>query len=400
MNKKYQIFISSTYEDLKEERAKVVATILKSYQFPIGMEMFSADNTEQWQQIQRTIDSSDYYILIIKRRYGSMTKEGISYTEKEYNYAKEKKIPTLAFIVGKDANISNKDIEDDPKKMDLLSKFINRVKKDNPCDFWNNADELCTLVNQALQKQFDTNERIGWVRADTKYTLSNIIHEYVDSQIPSYCYGLADIMTARLEKMLHFKNIIKKIKRIINVDFFDDTSIKVSITNLEEYYCHPNKFKILFNACRQQAESFKVTNLKLNDIDYLNDVEINSNCIKSSDAFNYQVQSNEIILDKPIHKIEYSNSYHSNIDDFFISYKIHSPCYEFNVTVTLNHANDDYSVLCSTFSSAERVEQKDYSDYELHAGNTCDINFPTWSLPGSGYVVTIKKKKTNIFNSI
>lgn len=93
MNKKYQIFISSTYEDLKEERAKVVATILKSYQFPIGMEMFSADNTEQWQQIQRTIDSSDYYILIIKRRYGSMTKEGISYTEKEYNYAKEKKYP-------------------------------------------------------------------------------------------------------------------------------------------------------------------------------------------------------------------------------------------------------------------------------------------------------------------
>lgn len=49
MEKKFQIFISSTYEDLKEERAKLVATILKDYHFPIGMEMFSADNVEQWE---------------------------------------------------------------------------------------------------------------------------------------------------------------------------------------------------------------------------------------------------------------------------------------------------------------------------------------------------------------
>lgn len=116
MDKKFQIFISSTYEDLKEERSKVVATILKSNHFPIGMEMFSADNIEQWEQIKRTIDSSDYYILIIKRRYGSMTKEGISYTEKEYNYAQEKKIPILAFIVGANAVITNKDVEDNQKK--------------------------------------------------------------------------------------------------------------------------------------------------------------------------------------------------------------------------------------------------------------------------------------------
>ena len=92
MDKKYQIFISSTYEDLKEERSKVVATILKDFHFPIGMEMFSADNIEQWEQIKRTIDSSDYYILIIKRRYGSLTKEGISYSEKEYDYGRSRNI--------------------------------------------------------------------------------------------------------------------------------------------------------------------------------------------------------------------------------------------------------------------------------------------------------------------
>ena len=45
MEKKYQIFISSTYEDLKEERDKVQRAILSMYQFPVGMEMFSADDS-------------------------------------------------------------------------------------------------------------------------------------------------------------------------------------------------------------------------------------------------------------------------------------------------------------------------------------------------------------------
>ena len=169
MRKKFQIFISSTYEDLKKEREKVVATILKSYHFPIGMEMFSADNVEQWEQIRHTIDSSDYYILIIKRRYGSMTREGISFTEKEYNYAREQGIPVLSFIAGKNAAIENSDIENDPNKLALLNRFIERIKNSGyPCDFWNNADELCTLVNQALQEQFENIEKFFCVTRNSK----------------------------------------------------------------------------------------------------------------------------------------------------------------------------------------------------------------------------------------
>lgn len=72
MEKKYQIFISSTYEDLKEERRIVQDTILSMYQFPIGMEMFSAADEKQWEIIQETIDSSDYYVLIMGFRYGSI----------------------------------------------------------------------------------------------------------------------------------------------------------------------------------------------------------------------------------------------------------------------------------------------------------------------------------------
>ena len=69
-DKKFQIFISSTYEDLIEERRAVQDAILSMYHFPVGMELFGATSDDQWKVIQDTIDSSDYYVLIIAHRYG------------------------------------------------------------------------------------------------------------------------------------------------------------------------------------------------------------------------------------------------------------------------------------------------------------------------------------------
>ena len=87
MEKKYQIFISSTYKDLIEARSKVRDAILSMMHFPVGMEMFNAADEEQWEIIQETIDSSDYYVLILGQRYGSVIESGsdagISYTEKD-----------------------------------------------------------------------------------------------------------------------------------------------------------------------------------------------------------------------------------------------------------------------------------------------------------------------------
>jgi hypothetical protein len=73
MDKKYQIFVSSTYVDPIEERQQVMRTILEMGHIPVGMEQFSAADKEQWKIIQRQIDQSDYYVVLIARRYGSTT---------------------------------------------------------------------------------------------------------------------------------------------------------------------------------------------------------------------------------------------------------------------------------------------------------------------------------------
>ena len=87
----YQVFISSTYIDLVEERAAIKESVLKLNCRPSAMEYFPATNTSQFRYIKKEIAASDFYILVIGGRYGSLDDDGISFTEKEYDYAVKKK---------------------------------------------------------------------------------------------------------------------------------------------------------------------------------------------------------------------------------------------------------------------------------------------------------------------
>ena len=84
MEKRYQVFVSSTYQDLQEERKEVMQALLELDCIPSGMELFPASNEDQWSLITRVIDDCDYYLLIIGGRYGSCNEEGVGYTEMEF----------------------------------------------------------------------------------------------------------------------------------------------------------------------------------------------------------------------------------------------------------------------------------------------------------------------------
>lgn len=169
-NKKFQIFISSTYKDLIDAREQVISTILSMYHFPVGMEMFSADDDEQWKIIQDTMKDSDYYILIIGHRYGSVTKEGISYTEKEYEYAKSLGIPIMSFVRNREVATTPDEREDNQSKKKKLDKFINKVTEGKMCEFWEKPEDLINKITIALVKSFSRHQRVGWVRADKAVT--------------------------------------------------------------------------------------------------------------------------------------------------------------------------------------------------------------------------------------
>ncbi|MBD5256663.1 MAG: DUF4062 domain-containing protein [Bacteroides sp.] len=167
MDKRYQVFISSTYSDLKEERSKVMQTVMALDCIPSGMELFSAIDTEQLEFIKKVIDDCDYYILIIGGRYGSMTEDGISYTEQEYNYAVSKGIPVLAFLHNNINQLTCDKIDLDSSKREKLEAFRDKVKTGRLVQFWNNADQLNGQVAVSLTKTIKTYPAIGWVRGNT-----------------------------------------------------------------------------------------------------------------------------------------------------------------------------------------------------------------------------------------
>ena len=88
---KYQCFVSSTYEDLGDERQACATAILKANHIPAGMEYFHP-TSEMKGYIENWIIDSDIVFLILGGRYGSIDLEtGLSFTEWEYRVAKENK---------------------------------------------------------------------------------------------------------------------------------------------------------------------------------------------------------------------------------------------------------------------------------------------------------------------
>jgi hypothetical protein len=166
MNKRYQVFISSTYADLKEERSKVIQTIMELDCIPAGMEIFPAIDDEQFDFIKTIIDDCDYYILIIGGRYGTLSEDGLSYTEKEYDYAIQKGIKIIAFIHANPDSIPLGKSEKDQNLRDKLEAFKKKVSTNRLIKFWSSPEELPGLVSLSLSKTIKTYPAIGWIRAN------------------------------------------------------------------------------------------------------------------------------------------------------------------------------------------------------------------------------------------
>ncbi len=96
--KMYSAFISSVYESLRDERSEVIDCLLDYSVFPICMEHFTAAANRQFKDIEDRIDESDFFILILGARYGSLDENGISWTEREYLYAQKTGKPMVAIF--------------------------------------------------------------------------------------------------------------------------------------------------------------------------------------------------------------------------------------------------------------------------------------------------------------
>jgi len=162
----YQIFVSSTYRDLHKMREDVTWAILKTRNVPSGMEAFPSTDDRGWKVIQRTIDDSDLYVLLLGFRYGSIEATSLlSWTHKEYRYAKEKGIPILAFL----RHLGDTPGDQVDEKRKKIDEFRKEVEDNHKVTYWSQGDDLAAAVSQTvlltLQDCIDEGTpRPGWIR--------------------------------------------------------------------------------------------------------------------------------------------------------------------------------------------------------------------------------------------
>lgn len=166
MQKKYQVFVSSTFRDLAEERQDAIKSVLDLGHIPAGMEMFPAADTSQLDYIKKVIDECDYYLLIIGGRYGSTDINGVSYTEREYDYAYGTGKIVLAFVNEDFASIPVGKTDNDPNLTDRLKNFREKVMNGRLVRQWSNRTQLETLVLKGLIHAFGSQPAVGWIRGD------------------------------------------------------------------------------------------------------------------------------------------------------------------------------------------------------------------------------------------
>jgi len=181
LRKKLQVFVSSTYEDLKSDRQAAVSAILKAGHIPAGMALFTSCDKSQMDTIRRWIDESDVYMLILGGRYGSVEpKTEVSYTELEYDYALEQDKPLFAVVINDNAlearvmEVGTHLMEKENPK--LLSMFRDKVLS-NISSFFSDDKDIKLCVYESLSDFAKNRDLKGWVSSEEVVNSQSLLDE-------------------------------------------------------------------------------------------------------------------------------------------------------------------------------------------------------------------------------
>jgi Domain of unknown function (DUF4062) len=281
--KKYQIFISSTFSDLQQERQLALKVILDLDHIPAGMEAFPAIDMEQFEYVKKIIDECDYYLLIMGARYGSTDNDGVSFTEREFDYAVSKGKTVIALLHSDIQSLPKKNFDADPALELKLNAFRDKVKNGRMVRFWNNHDKLIAGMMQAIVKAITTYPASGWIRGDAAAN-DETIQQYMqlrtayDELSASYNTLLLDNTTklgglASLEEVFNVRYRYtvntnsysdsvqlawKEIFRIVGPNLYSPSGAATIASNLERYIHQLNTKRSFVSVNELDADTVKI----------------------------------------------------------------------------------------------------------------------------------------------
>lgn len=236
MEKRYQVFISSTFQDLQNARQEVSQALLRADCFPAGMELFPAADEEQFEFIKTIIDQSDYYIIISAGRYGSIHPEtGLSYTEMEYDYAVASGKPVIRLLHRDPLQLlAGGLIEKSEVGRKRLEAFRQKLMGSNLVSFWESQHELGMQATMGLMNAIRRYEATGWVKLEKKAAASislrkknelseTEIDELIRDQIIKYTDDYMERISEIERAILAIPPTIeiRAIEKIVGIPFLD-----------------------------------------------------------------------------------------------------------------------------------------------------------------------------------
>lgn len=155
-----KVYISSTYEDLKDERKEVAQAIRVIEHHAFGMEDYLASDQRPLDKCIEDVKSCDAYVGIIARRYGYVLESHEkSITHLEYQAATEANIPRFIFMLSEEASWPDKK-KSSGEKLAKLKKFREQLQKEHTVYNFNDSRELAIRVPQTLLKELPMNSGV------------------------------------------------------------------------------------------------------------------------------------------------------------------------------------------------------------------------------------------------
>lgn len=170
--KHYTVFVSSTFEDMRDIRAAVLGRLYSTEDFmPIGMENFMASDSSQLDYIRERLNDTDIYVLLLGGRYGTLTPRGDrSYTHEEYEMAKANPdVRVLSFVCEHPENLPAERRWRNDDERDRLMELIKEVESDKMVRTWAvdaDPERIAGDVYQSLVDETKKGTMRGWTRGE------------------------------------------------------------------------------------------------------------------------------------------------------------------------------------------------------------------------------------------
>ena|SRR5208283_6234144 len=100
-------------------------------------------------------------------RYGSVDNNGVSFTEREYDYAVSMGKSVIALLHDNIDSLPKKNFDSDAALFEKLMAFRDKVKTGRMVCMWGNRDQLIAGLMQAITKAIQVSPAPGWIRGDT-----------------------------------------------------------------------------------------------------------------------------------------------------------------------------------------------------------------------------------------